>query len=219
MNNITAKSTAVKKIAILGASSGLGLEIAKIYDVESSLFLSSRKTKNIKLTGNHFYFDCDFTKNFSEMLVFLKSFNPEVIIYTAGGGPYGDFKLKDLKDHKWSLAVNFEAPQALVHFCLNELPGLKQLCVVGSSVAENKADPKAASYSAGKHALVGLHKSVVIEEPNFDFRLFSPSYMDTKMLPKSAPVRKGKVGQPEKIAKQMIEWLNNSSAFQEHKVI
>ena len=49
----------MRKIAILGASSGLGLELAKVYDEDSSLFLSSRKTKHIKLKGNHFYFDCD----------------------------------------------------------------------------------------------------------------------------------------------------------------
>ena len=206
----------MRKIAILGASSGLGLEIAKLYSEESSLFLSARKTKNIKLKGDHFYFDCDFTKQFAQLLVFLKSFNPEVVIYCAGGGPYGKFKDKELKDHEWSLAVNFLAPQKLIHSCLND-GDIKKLALVGSAVAEDLGDINASSYAAGKHALVGLHKSIILEEPEFDLRLFSPGYMNTKMLPKSAPVRKTKnILEPLDVAMRFKSWFEDGSKFQQH---
>jgi NAD(P)-dependent dehydrogenase (short-subunit alcohol dehydrogenase family) len=94
---------------------------------------------------------------------------------------------------------------------------LKQFILVGSSVAESQSDPKASSYSAAKHALWGLYKTVIKENPQIDLRLFSPPYMETDMLPlHSEPRQSGKAWAPEKISSIMLEWIQDCNKTLDH---
>ena len=82
---------------------------------------------------------------------------------------------------------------------------------MGSSVAEDKADPGAASYAAAKHALKGLLESVILEKPDLDVRLFSPGYMDTGMLPQNAwPRQQGLAEDPDAVARRLWQWSNSA---------
>ncbi len=184
----------MEKFLLLGASRGLGWESYKSLvrrKPDSKFLLVSRKikTRENQVLGSSFLLEQDFSKlpldlNFFEQ---VKTFNPSSIIYFAGGGPYNLYQNKQWKDHEWSFNTTFLYPAQLLHKILSEkifFKDLKKLIFVGSAVAENKADPKASSYCAAKHALKGLIESINAEQKlDFDLQLFSPGYMQTELLP------------------------------------
>lgn len=192
---------------LLGASRGLGFEFAQLLNSQELATKSYSRTIN----------GMDFTKS-ERWVQYLEHFvtdNPQLLIYFAGGGPYGAFHQKEFKDHQWALRLNYEFPAYLLHSLLQHhksFPQLRQVCFIGSAVAESKPDKYAASYSAGKHALKGLITSVQLENPPFDLRLFSPSYMDTAMLPPDAWPRQNPtaVKNPSEVAGELWAWLHQA---------
>ena len=97
---------------------------------------------------------------------------------------------------------------------------LEQVIAVGSAIAEDRADLSAASYSAAKHALYGLWKSVNKElDAELDFRLFSPGYMKTPMLPATSLANlTEKCTEPAAVAQLFVRWMIDPSA-QKHYII
>lgn len=212
-----------ERIVILGASKGLGRALAEILMAQGhSLLLFSRnrvcleelqkKSPKVKIEIANFGAEDEA----SRILPHIESFQPHRIFYVAGGGPYGKFHEKEWKDHTWALRVNFEFPAKLLHGLLqqkNKFSELKQMIFVGSAVAESKPDANAAAYSAAKHALIGLVSSVRAENPSIDVRVFSPSYMDTEMLPANAwPRQKGLAENPALIAEKLNAWSMSDDA-------
>lgn len=217
-----------ERIAILGAGRGLGYSIAHhlISQIENiPLWLSSRKIiskfethPNYSPTNKDFVlFPMDYTKPLAvdKIVESLCLFMPTKIIYCAGGGPFGPFQEKSWSSHLWAIQLNFLFPGEFLHQLLKirstNIPSLKQIIFVGSSIAEDKADPGASSYSASKHGLRGLVRSIVCEnqsEQPLDIRLYSPGYMNTELLtPNSRPRRDGsKIAEPQKIADDLLHW-------------
>jgi short-subunit dehydrogenase len=205
------------KIVLLGASRGLGAATQKIYESRGREVIAfSRTSKN----------PLDFSKTESASLSIsqVQKECPTHLIFFAGGGPFGDFAKKEFKDHEWAFRLCFLFPAQLLHQILKspqDWPALKQICFIGSAVADSKADPGAASYAAAKHALKGLVTSVQREpHGSLDIRLFSPSYMDTHLLPKNAWPRQegGRVHSPEKMAEFLVSWLESSQSANQHQV-
>jgi short-subunit dehydrogenase len=202
------------KIAILGASRGLGAELSKALQKqqpESHLLLVSRKLDllNRLARAQDATVSADFStqQGAEQALLALKKYQPNVIYYTAGGGPYGQFGDKSWADHSWAINVTFLTPAKLLHWAFSDKPDyLKQFIVVGSAVAESAPDPGAASYCAAKHALRGLVETLKQENPQFNLILFSPGYMATDMLPaNSRPRIQGEARKPKEVAKELIK--------------
>ncbi len=194
----------MEKIFALGASRGLGLAVVNRLKGENEIFCVSRKSPEFKL---------DFSKPDGQrrVLDLISEKKPERVFYFAGGGPFGEFHLKEWKDHQWALEVNFLFPARLLHAVLAASAGVKQIVFVGSLIAENKAHPFGASYGAGKSALRALIDSINKEaRQSVDIRLFSPGYMDTEMLPKNAyPRREGlRLLSPDFVAEKFCDWVN-----------
>ncbi|MBK7960771.1 MAG: hypothetical protein IPK04_05925 [Bdellovibrionales bacterium] len=80
-------------------------------------------------------------------------------------------------------------------------PHFKQGIFIGSQIAERNPDINAASYTAAKHALLGIISTLQKEALEgkdtkkaslaHDLRLFSPGYMNTSLLPPTAWPRLG----------------------------
>ena len=193
-----------ERILVLGGSRGLGAALVQ--------GLQSQKTEAISLSRKS-PLSVDFSKadRWSEIFQKIQELSPNRIIYAAAGGPFGPFEKFEWKDHAWSLKVTFEFPAALIHFLMQEkLESLRQVVVVGSSIAESQPDPGAAAYAAAKHALRGLISTLQKETLPFDLRLLSPGYMATDLLPlDSAPRREGKARDPFKIAALMIQSISD----------
>ncbi len=201
-----------RKIAILGASRGLGRAIAiKSLDMASEILLVSRKENllneiKMKAPQKTHILRADFSQEDSQKrtLLELQNFQPQILFYCAGGGPFGNFETKEMKDHLWTWNVNFLFPAEIFHFVLRgNIQNLEHIVFIGSQIAESNPDPGAASYAAAKHALKGLITSIQKEERNTPLKihLFSPGYMDTEMLPPNAwPRREGLLESPEALA-------------------
>lgn len=222
-----------RKVAILGASRGLGFFIAKSLTTHPfpSLWLSSRKITELQEHPDFQWpqkeqqlvlFPADFTQEnaLTHLIPSLQAFSPEQIIYCAGGGPYGSFHQKPWHSHLWAFRLNLLFPSQLLHTLLKEKNSsfhqLKQVVFIGSAVAENQADPGASSYAAAKHGLRGLLHSLIEENKNnppvLDIRLYSPHYMNTDLLPKNSKPRQQSqpIDEPSAIAEDLIQWSNKS---------
>lgn len=207
------------KWALLGASSGLGLAFHELLiekNVQDQFLNISRKASPAPRSAP---LQADFSKEdqWTRVVEVIKDFQPDWILYFAGGGPYGRFDKKNFRDHQWAFRVNFEFPAFLLHQVMqSKLAKISSasmnVCLIGSSIAESSPDPMAASYAAAKHALKGLVDSVQLEiqKDGLDFKLhhFSPGYMDTPMLPGNAwPRQQGLVQAPKLIAEKLLNEL------------
>lgn len=217
-----------QRIVIFGASRGLGkaLALQLLSQDENMVLLSlSREAEAAKNDPQFLPFahrikavDLDFTADQAAKEAYqqLILFRPHKFFYLAGGGPYGAFHKKQWKDHDWALRLNFLFVAELLHMMMRDwqrFHELRQLIVTGSAIAEDKADPFASSYSAGKHALIGLIKSIQAENLiPVDLRVFSPAYMDTEMLPPQATPRKNgsKIFNPVDVATALGQWVSDT---------
>lgn len=212
----------MNRYIIFGASRGLGREISQLVS-GGSLLLISRDNEALEGLSNELSIDSQWTSfdltnmdKFDELSLVVKKFDPTHIYYIAGGGPHGKFEAKGFKDHLWAYKLNLLFPAKLLHWSLNNL-NLKQFILVGSSVAESKADPLASSYSSAKHGLKGLVTSINAEGCNLDLRLFSPPYMKTDLLPKnSRPYTEGNVSSASKVAEMFYKWANDASGLKHY---
>lgn len=210
------------RIAILGASRGLGAALVKEIHTEapdSVLLLASRKKEELqKLSrSDDWLVAADFSKaqDQVEILAALGKFLPTHIFYVAGGGPFGRFQDKAFADHSWAMEVSFLFAAKVLHHVLQKpifQTDLRQFVAIGSAIAGQKADPMASSYAAAKHALRGLVTSVQGENPWLDVRLFEPGYMDTAMLPVNAWPRQqaGLVQAPAEVARKLWHYSQSS---------
>lgn len=203
------------KYILLGASRGLGwatYQEIKRQEPNSEVLLVARKVdskKNeLKSLTTSYSFDLTKWATDQSLLAKMSEFQPTHIVYLAGGGPHGDFITKKWSDHEWALKINFLTPAQMIHqLCQNQddFKNLKAVVVIGSSVAESKADPQAASYCAAKHALKGLISTLQMENKTaFKLHLFSPGYMETDLLPAhSWPRLENRAEKPEKVASEL----------------
>lgn len=216
--------TRMDRAVILGASRGLGAALAA--EISKSAYavtgFARKSEPMVKLQAQFPLFEyqlVDFSVRADQDAVihYVLEQDCRKVFCVAAGGPFGPFQEREWKDHLWAWEVSFLFYARLLHALLKERKFETQVIAVGSSVAENLPDPKAASYCAAKHALKGLVMSLRSENPDWDLRLFSPGYMDTEMLPRQASVRQQGVYQPDIIAREL--WLWSLSADEiGHKV-
>lgn len=231
-------SKPAQSVAIFGASRGLGRELAvgfaKRAEVKSILIVARTadqlhrlavelrrvRARLDDLAVHVLTFDLSKSAKLDVLMHALQEHQVHKVIYAAGGGPYGLFEERPWPSHEWALQVNLLTPAQLLHAALAKKgPQLKQWIFVGSAIAEGAGDPRAASYAAAKHGLVGLYSSLRAESPDFDVRLYSPGYMDTGLLPKSAPQRQtpGLVQPPAQVARDFLTWCFNDRYHGDHR--
>lgn len=189
-----------EKWILLGAGRGLGFsfsQVSKQTFPELNLFIASRSTNGFDFSN------VDLFEYYAEK---IKEFDADRIFYFAGGGPYGPYSRFEWKDHLWSLNVTFGFPAYLLNYLSKQKTNIKHMVFVGSLIAESNPDPNAAMYCASKHALRGLISTLKQEGYPIPLTLFSPGYMNTAMLPKTAwPREKGLVDEPEHVARQLLQ--------------
>ncbi|HEX4923269.1 MAG TPA: SDR family NAD(P)-dependent oxidoreductase [Bdellovibrionales bacterium] len=221
-----------ERIAVFGASRGLGAafvrECAAAHPGTEWLLLA-RKEKHLEalkaqVPGAALHV-ADFSKPEEQdrALVVLSEFAPTRVLYFAGGGPFRPFHESGWKDHRWALEVTFVFPARLLHWLLFQArvqAPATQAVFIGSAVAEDAADPNAASYAAAKHALRGLIRAVRAERHPVDVRLYSPGYLDTELLPANAwPRQQGLALSPKQVAQDLVTWIfsNDDIGFRIYK--
>lgn len=211
-----------ERTVIFGGSRGLGWSLVQRLGAKSpeDVLALSRNAPETKGLCTHLPADLSKPEKFHEWLVFVEQFQPERAIYCAGGGPFGPFEDSSWKSHQWAFQVTFLSAAWWLRELL-PLPDFRQFVFIGSSVAEDSADPKASSYCAAKHAVKGLHRTLVAENTGKDVRLYSPGYMDTDLLPKGSWPRQQShpLWNPDLVAVDLLEWSDDSSQRQSHKAL
>ena len=209
----------METIAFLGCSRGLGRAVALECSARSLFgkkILVARKRDKLESLEKEIQESpelrvCDFSKSddVESLLEELIRLKVERVFYFAAGGPFGPFEKKNWKDHQWALQVSLLTPARILHELMNKHGGLKQFVVVGSLIADAKADPGAASYSSAKHGLKGLVESINGESGSVDLRIFRPGYMDTELLPIQSKPRKEGVSllNPKEASKAFVDWV------------
>jgi short-subunit dehydrogenase len=223
------------KVLILGASRGLGRSLAtfapELLPELSHLDLAARNENNLAETKALVLKACssapvleikkiDLSRSEEVEHIGIQDF--DLVIYAAGGGPYGEFSKFEWKDHLWALQLGLLSPMRLAHRWLQERKAPGKFVIVGSRVAENAPDPGAASYAAAKHGLLGFVGSLQSELDLVEGKhvwLFSPGYMDTAMLPRGARVRHDgtRIIPADAAAQALLRWVKTDGPW--HRVL
>ena len=210
-----------ERTVIFGGSRGLGLSLVKqLSSNPEDLMVLSRNAPNEKGLCTHLPADLSKPEDFAKWMVLINDFQPQRAIYCAGGGPFGKFEDSNWKSHQWALQVTFLSAAWWLHEMLS-MESVSQFVLIGSSVAEDSPDPMASSYCAAKHAIKGLHSSIIKEGVDKDVRLYSPGYMDTDLLPKGSWPRQQEkaLWSPETVASDLLQWSDDSAQTRSHKAL
>lgn len=167
------------RVLITGATSGLGLELAKGFHAQGAdLVLVGRKplTELAATMPELFHADnycqADLAQPAAALQVcdFIAQHDIhrlDVVIHNAGVGYYGDVREQSTDSIKTLLEVNLHAPLALTHGLLEPLKAAQGRLVFISSIAADIPTPDYAVYSASKAALDGLARNLSVEFQGF----------------------------------------------------
>ena len=208
----------MKKVIIIGASSGIGRELAKLYAVNGCLVgVSGRKkelldtlqqefpvnivTECFDVTGNE---NTDHFKNLLQQLGGM-----DIFIYSSG---YGNIsKTLDWKIDRQTTLTNVNGFLEMVNFAFNYFAKQGHGQIAGiSSIASIRGNSGAPAYSASKaymsNYLEGLHMKAAKMKLKVSVTDIQPGFVKTKMA-------KGKgqfwVAPAEKAAKQIFTAIKN----------
>ncbi len=166
-----------KRAFITGASSGLGLELARALAQDGwALGLFDRNVERLAGVESAFHesgisllaYPGDVT-HADELTVAVNSFAAghdglDVMINNAGVAGSGDFMEIPLEDWRWILDINF---LGVVHGCRAAIPHLQRngsgLLINVASAAAFASAPGMSSYNATKAAVLSLSESLAIE--------------------------------------------------------
>jgi len=216
----------MKNVVITGTSSGIGLELVKLYSDKNYNVLSlsrspiSIKKKNVK----HLIFDITSEKSMDEVKIIIENeFKViDILINNAGKLINKPFLEITKEDHLSVFEVNFIG---VVNIIRTIFPFFKKkshvvnISSIGGIIGSSKFKGLTA-YSSSKGAL-NILTEVLAEEfketgPNFNSLCLGS--VQTKMLKKAFPGYKAKV-KPNDIAEFIFDFSNNGTKFFNGKVI
>lgn len=165
-----------KKIWITGASSGIGLAVAREFAKNgANLILSARsfeKLESIRLelerSEQHVSVQFDFNSSKSMLEAVKATINDgielDILINNAGISQRGQAREVDLEVSREVMEVNFFATIALTQSLLPTLIKRNGMVVTIASVAGKVGGQGMSSYAASKHAIIGYMDCLRAEE-------------------------------------------------------
>lgn len=161
-----------KTVLITGATDGLGLALARIYQQQGArLVLIGRKTLHElrdRLFNDATYCQADLAKpeaaqTISQWLDVHGIYEINLVIQNAGSAFIGDTQSQSAESIQQLLRVNLYTPIALTHALLPRLAGAKGKAVFIGSSRTQLPCPQYAVYAASKMALDGFVRNLQIE--------------------------------------------------------
>ncbi|EFA81892.1 short-chain dehydrogenase/reductase family protein [Heterostelium album PN500] len=193
-----------KRIIVTGASSGIGVEIAKQYaNMNCKVAIVARRREQLEQTRTEILAECKSTGE-SDVMVVVADLTKEqdcrsmveqvvekwggidICVWNAGAGSLVEFaKLKDFKVFHDNMNINFFSNVYCTSFALPYLKQTKGSIVVVSSLAGKFGTALRTSYSASKHALHGFFNSLRNEAPEIQVTLICPGFVQTEFHAKA----------------------------------
>ena len=213
-----------ENIWIIGASSGIGMELALyLSNNGANIIVSSRSEKSlqkiIRQTGgkNDLILPIDI-KNSKEVKnavsqITQKFSKLDRVIFMAGiYEPAACNKMKIKQAHD-IIDINFKGAINILHYCLPLLEKqLKSQLVLCASVAGYSGLPNGQPYSATKSAIINLAESLKSEyaNSNLDIKVINPGFVSTRLTKKNN-FKMPFIIEPEEAAKEICKNLNSKS--------
>tara|TARA_B100001179_G_C18555442_1_gene388051 strand:- start:216 stop:917 length:702 start_codon:yes stop_codon:yes gene_type:complete len=152
----------MKTLVITGASSGIGLETAKVFQNEDYSIVNLSR-KKIPLDGStHLETDLSDNKalenNLNKVVNLVKDSDQICLVHNASNMVSDNVGEIDADQMRRVFEVNLVAPAVLNRALLPFMKAGSSIIYIGSTLSE-KAVPHMASYVTSKHAMVGLMRS------------------------------------------------------------
>jgi 3-oxoacyl-[acyl-carrier protein] reductase len=209
----------MKHYVIVGASSGIGFELAKKLSISSNVTALSRSEKELNTLSNTTYYSLDISEENPTFPVLDKPIDG--LIYCPGTINLKPFRSLRAEDYLNEWNINFlGAVKTIKHF----LPQLQQAenssIVLFSTVAVQNGMAFHASIAAAKGAVEGLTRSLAAEfAPKVRVNAVAPSLTNTpladKLINAEAKLKSAedrhplkKIGQPNDIANAVLYLLD-----------
>jgi NAD(P)-dependent dehydrogenase (short-subunit alcohol dehydrogenase family) len=209
----------MKHYVIVGASSGIGFELAKKLSTSNNITALSRNEKEVNTLSNTTYYSVDISEENPNFPVLDKPIDG--LIYCPGTINLKPFRSLRAEDYLNEWNINFlGAVKTIKHF----LPQLQQAenssIVLFSTVAVQTGMAFHASIAAAKGAVEGLTRSLASEfAPKVRVNAVAPSLTNTpladKLINAEAKLKSAedrhplkKIGQPNDIANAVLYLLD-----------
>ncbi len=192
------------KIAIVtGASKGIGkaiaLDLAKagvklVLTARSEALLKKLENKIIKMGGRAISIVCDMKNENDIINLVQKTISTykkiDILICNAGIGHFDLCENTRTSDFDEIMTINARAPFILFRECIPYLKKQKKSFIIAiGSVVSVKGYANQSAYSASKHALMGMCKSMAKEVSNDGTRvhIICPGGVDTELVSRARP--------------------------------
>ncbi|MFJ5768761.1 SDR family NAD(P)-dependent oxidoreductase [Psychrobacillus sp. NPDC093180] len=177
-----------KKVCITGATSGVGLLLAKKLQADGyEVWATGRNIAalgELNLLGIH-TIQADLTAEQSFEKLFEEMGTPDVVVHCAGVGTFAYLTDLDEVQMDQMLYVNVLAPMKLTKYFATKMKNKRKGHIIFvASQAGKVATPKASVYAASKHALIGFANAVRMELKEFGIEVstINPGPIDTPFL-------------------------------------
>lgn len=212
-----------KQAIILGATRGLGKEIASIYGKKGvktvevgSTIEEANDPSRIAIRAD--LSNLDETKKLAKKLGNIVGNADETLFYwVAGKGYVGDFAKQSSKNVQNLLDVNLRNALLVLHevwVALQQNGQSSEVCVIASTTGQ-KARTNEAVYAAVKHAQVGFARSLGLESERLGLKtkvsLFMPGGMKTEFWKGNEPENFSEFLDPKKVAQYVVNKVEDQS--------
>jgi short-subunit dehydrogenase len=180
------------KALITGASSGIGLDMARYLSTKKvELFLVSRSKEKLEMIQKELptkvtviVADLSFEQKVKELYALVKKENIDILINNAGFGKFGNFTDTNLNDEIEMIDLNIKAVHILTKLILKDMEDRNSGYILNvASSAAFQPGPLMATYYATKSYVYNLSEAIYYEEKkkkkNVHISVLCPGPVDT----------------------------------------
>ena len=197
-----------KRVLITGGGSGLGADLARGFAAAGAeVVITGRRADALARVAQNGIRACqaDVTDEASVKAMFAAAGPCDIVIANAGAADSAPMSRTTLAQWNAMIAVNLTGVFLTLRDGLNQMPGWGRLIAV-SSTAGLRGFPKIVPYTAAKHGVVGLTRSLALEiaRRQITVNALCPGYLDTEMTDYSVAVIMEKTGRTEAEARATL---------------
>ena len=197
-----------KRVLITGGGSGLGADLARGFAAAGAeVVITGRRADALARVAQNGIraVQADVTDEASVAAMFAAAGPCDIVIANAGAADSAPMSRTTLAQWNAMIAVNLTGVFLTLRDGLNQMPGWGRLIAV-SSTAGLRGFPKIVPYTAAKHGVVGLTRSLALEIARREITVnaLCPGYLDTEMTDHSVAVIMEKTGRLEAEARATL---------------